>query len=500
MNESSGAGNDRISLLPDDILLCILRRIPSPEQTAQTTVLSSRWRSLWRSYPVVEFFHHRDDGGTIMSEGFRKFGDASILRFSQNNLLVMEKLNLRSVGQVNSPVVEQLLDLASNRKAEEISINYYGKFDYRLRLPLEWLSFSSMKSLKLSHLDLVCNNYLELEIVGAPKLETLNLCGIHRCCDLTSLSLNSLRFLHLRSLKITDETMVSELPLLKSLIIGGSHSEKKLEFSSPKLEKFELWPTPEMEEIKLDAGPDFSNFILSFTGHAGSLKKCEIRNAPATCLWELACPMKWYDLKDTSLWYLELKKFLDKFSNQFHTVNVSCRTSSVFSYDKEANQTPHPNAIRHLKIDTTNLLSYSDRNALLGNLFRTCHPRYITFVSTVSESLEKRLFHVFLSLYMEILTTRNSGKESTKRYYDWQYQLKDVKIIVRDVYKAFQQGENEEESSSSSSSIVSDGVIALFDVDKKGENEEESSSSVVSKAVIALFEDQKQVCFELTWD
>ncbi|CAN0914679.1 F-box/LRR-repeat protein At3g62440 [Linum grandiflorum] len=70
LKESTAAGNDRISLLPDDILLCILRVFLSPVQAAQTTALSSRWRSLWRSYPDVEFLSRRNNGGTLTSEDF----------------------------------------------------------------------------------------------------------------------------------------------------------------------------------------------------------------------------------------------------------------------------------------------------------------------------------------------------------------------------------------------------------------------------------------------
>ncbi|CAN0914677.1 hypothetical protein LINGRAHAP2_LOCUS28701 [Linum grandiflorum] len=407
----------------------------------------------------------------------------------------MENLNLCPVGEESSPVVEQLLDLASNRKAKEISIDYYDTFGCRLRLPLESFSVSSLKSLRLSHLDLVCNNYLgdlpslslhslrflvlndvqvtddrvitnliassplletlELESITklekiravydvvnlraltisgcsrlkeigivAPRLQTLNLHGIQGSAlsnYLSSLSLNSLLFVHLFSAEITDDTiltnlisssplletlelewihklkkirvydvlnlrtlkisrcdelveieivaptlqtlnldsiydisridldvpqlnhlevtphenssfgnndivqMVSELRLLKSLGIPGPQSEKKLKLSSPKLEKFEVWPTPGLEEIEVDGGPDLSNFILHFNNgrDARSLRKCEIRNAAANCLWELDCRMRSYRYSEASLWFLELKSFLAKFSHQFHTVTIA---------------------------------------------------------------------------------------------------------------------------------------------------------------------------------
>ncbi|CAN1264785.1 F-box/FBD/LRR-repeat protein At2g04230 [Linum perenne] len=53
-NESAAAGEDLISDLPDEILHSVLRRIPYFKEAAQTSALSSRWRNLWSSYPVVE--------------------------------------------------------------------------------------------------------------------------------------------------------------------------------------------------------------------------------------------------------------------------------------------------------------------------------------------------------------------------------------------------------------------------------------------------------------
>ncbi|TVU37838.1 hypothetical protein EJB05_11179, partial [Eragrostis curvula] len=50
-----GDGVDRISSLPDDLLLLVLSRFQSAREAARTSVLSSRWSGLWRRLPELYF-------------------------------------------------------------------------------------------------------------------------------------------------------------------------------------------------------------------------------------------------------------------------------------------------------------------------------------------------------------------------------------------------------------------------------------------------------------
>jgi hypothetical protein len=50
-----GSGADRISTLPDDVLLQVLARLGCARAAAHTSLLSRRWRGLWAFLPELTF-------------------------------------------------------------------------------------------------------------------------------------------------------------------------------------------------------------------------------------------------------------------------------------------------------------------------------------------------------------------------------------------------------------------------------------------------------------
>ncbi|CAN1158639.1 hypothetical protein LINPERHAP2_LOCUS22246 [Linum perenne] len=150
-------GKDLISELPDEVLHWILCCINSPRQAAKTIALARRWRSLWGSYPVVEF-HHTEyprppnctSEASLVMEQFQRFGEATIDRFRRDGQLRMESLSVSLIGHeriiLHSFDLEQLLILSTTRKAEEISIDVDAVgFDVQsgVELPIQILANSS---------------------------------------------------------------------------------------------------------------------------------------------------------------------------------------------------------------------------------------------------------------------------------------------------------------------------------------------------------------------
>ncbi|CAN1264799.1 Putative F-box/FBD/LRR-repeat protein At5g56810 [Linum perenne] len=248
--KSAAAGKDLISDLPDEILHSIIRRIACSKAAEQTIALSSRWRNLWRSYPVVQLnpkTSHRFY--SIGSEGFQKFHDETMKKFNQDKLLRMEALKLCidiEEDHLSFPAaLEQLLELASERKAEYVGIQIGVLSSSSLCFPFRLLSNSSAKILKLERIRFQSGN------------------------DDLLVSPNSLRSLHLISVRFDDQRLFTNLiassPLLETLELESvtgmenpwvSDVDKLLAdliASSPLLETLKLKNIRGMKEIQIAA-------------------------------------------------------------------------------------------------------------------------------------------------------------------------------------------------------------------------------------------------------
>ncbi|KAK6781879.1 hypothetical protein RDI58_019675 [Solanum bulbocastanum] len=58
---ATAGGGDRLTDLPEEILLHILSMLPNRKHVVRTSVLSSQWRFLWKSFPASLYFNSEDD-------------------------------------------------------------------------------------------------------------------------------------------------------------------------------------------------------------------------------------------------------------------------------------------------------------------------------------------------------------------------------------------------------------------------------------------------------
>ncbi|KAK4268301.1 hypothetical protein QN277_024977 [Acacia crassicarpa] len=165
---------DRISDLPDSLLLHILSFLPAKEAVA-TSLLSKRWRPLWFSLPTLEL--HRED--------FQKF-----TFFYQ---FVDKMLNL--------------VDLKAVKKFVFDCEHYrFGEY-FRHRKISEWINAVIIN--KVEHLELHLyrkNNEYELpsNIFTAKNIKVLKLSGVIVGRTLSHVNLSLLQVLHLKFVRFPD--------------------------------------------------------------------------------------------------------------------------------------------------------------------------------------------------------------------------------------------------------------------------------------------------------
>ncbi|CAN1123589.1 FBD-associated F-box protein At3g52670 [Linum perenne] len=489
---------DRISELPDGILHSIIHRLPSQDEVAQTIAISRRWETLWRSYPFVEFDLYkitkcRRDFRTEATIGrfkrqtirrrrdFQKFTEATINRFTRDSLLRMEILKL-SLGLINkdsvvrySPLVEQLVDLASRRKAEEVSIFAsvlkWGSFP-RLCLPCRLLSDSAAKILQLKGIELKRGNdplphslkflrslyidnvvlederILESLIASSPLIETMDLFGISNlsklqvsnvpklrtlninyCEDLKEIEITAprLHFLHFSVFRCKIEITAPQLHLLEisDEEYGTLRDSTTLRLSVPKLEELTLINPYGLSNIHIDAGPDLTKFSVEYDESCPKqLQKCEINHAGA-CRWELYIgeEQHYYSIRPR-LWFPQFKNFLVRFP-QFRTVYIDRVEYSMITFDQNGvDNSVLPTAIDHLVIKGT-MRSDGNFYTFLDGLLWACRPKFICFGCSFSSEI---LLEKFSSRY---ILAKNSEKGVTEHC----HRLKDVKIATKEEMK-----------------------------------------------------------------
>ncbi|ESQ46458.1 hypothetical protein EUTSA_v10000471mg, partial [Eutrema salsugineum] len=223
---------DRISQLPDSLLCKILGHLPAKE-AVKTSVLSTRWKSLWLWAPSLEL----DSNKFPDFNAFASLGDRF---FDSNRVSCIDKLELKVYESDNDDVEDYVayftswIDAAVKRKVQHLHV---------VSLPDEY-SFEIPISLYISQ----TLAFLKLQLVALVSAE--------------SFSLPCLKTMHLEEIwfqypnETTFERLVSSCPVLEELkIIEFGNAPNVFRVHSFSLKRLEI-------KIRYALTDDYLNVVI----------------------------------------------------------------------------------------------------------------------------------------------------------------------------------------------------------------------------------------------
>ncbi|XVF10632.1 hypothetical protein REPUB_Repub07fG0199400 [Reevesia pubescens] len=226
---------DRISELPDDVLIFILSRMPM-KAAAKTSVLSHRWEKLWTFTQLLEF----DGSKTLLNIQFQIKG------FENDHDRVKKILELERAKYISW--VNHIVESYHIPAIDEFRIRFDLDENYKCNID-EWVRFAFRKKVKRFELDVSDFQGFVYDKDFCYPLYSQTL-GLSSFISLTSLVLKQVNV----SGEVLDN-FISNSPFLERLCVGGSRSLVHLRVAGPSLylkclEIINCWG---LESIELDA-------------------------------------------------------------------------------------------------------------------------------------------------------------------------------------------------------------------------------------------------------
>lgn len=204
-----GAYKDRISELPDEILILILSFVFSAKDVKRTCILSKRWRNVWAFVPSLEFRHLLTTDG----EGFVGFVDnflqlrnpSDLHTFSLNVLCVEHSLHLEHV--------EEWICYAVRNNVKVLNFSLYTD-EYYLQVPDCIFSCPSLEELSLLYtcVEITIPKFIDLGNLKTLHIEDCRMCGkelerlISACTCLEDLTLRCC-YIYISSFQLSSDTI-----------------------------------------------------------------------------------------------------------------------------------------------------------------------------------------------------------------------------------------------------------------------------------------------------
>ncbi|XP_071710731.1 putative FBD-associated F-box protein At1g61330 [Rutidosis leptorrhynchoides] len=252
--------NDFISQMPDEVLVTILSLLTIKE-AATTSILSTRWRLMWRGLIKLNFHGNQtfdvlyDMFCDDFSECDKYINQVNSVIQSYNHPMIEDFRILYPLNNQRRSVVDQWLQFAVNKKVEFLELDLspgYSNYDFPLRLSeMELVSLKKLILKKVKVSDTILVNLVS----NSPNLETLSILDP---LDLRNIHVGgqALKLKHFEILETCGyfirSIYLSDFDLESFTYSGG---EIRLRFSHlPKLNKVDLgqicwWPVDKVFEI-----------------------------------------------------------------------------------------------------------------------------------------------------------------------------------------------------------------------------------------------------------